>query len=725
MIAAVPLLREASEERPGRPAPTVEQLRARPQRRVPLAAMVGDLAPFPRGAYRGSGLELDRTATGVQAWDPDARHLMLFVVNGGAVDLLAETCQGTPGVRAEATLPADSTGSVVAIALAEPDDAALWRIFLGQRPEADPDDEKTDTHVHHFELALRPQREMPTLRLRSSPLPEAAPAVAVLLKRAVEAGQAGRERDAIGLFAAVRRLGFDLDDSMGRVRGGIGLGIALFSLGYVDDATEVLTDTVTGCELDAHRAGQVCRSLAWQALLGNRLAEGERWAEDADRAQAGSPWHIPILRHIAILREDWQELVRLDLADPLDSDEGVTHMRAYQMAIAYCQLELPDRAVERIAGLTETGQLEIRSWRLAAEAWVERSQVGNWSATLGQAVRQLLVGTPRGGISLWEAAPLLLLATGCAAEAPGIAADVLRAMFLCASGPADVPLLALAATVHDVLAAYPDGSLARLPMDRACVLSQVSRLRQQVVMHMAFEADVEPLLALLFPHGRPGRGLVVASDGMLAGLPWPVLLATDEEGVPPVTEVLGRGASQSRPASSLRVASLADPHGDLPLAGLECSDLKVDVLLRRGEVTSAALGGLGETGLIHLGVHVQRARGLPELLLADGPMGAAAIADLALAGDPVVILAACGSAEQPRSEGVERSLADAFLRAGASAVVATRWPLTDSEAHEVFRPLLAMWPFSRAEDAVAEVTTALRSARRPPRVWASLAVYRA
>jgi CHAT domain-containing protein len=184
-------------------------------------------------------------------------------------------------------------------------------------------------------------------------------------------------------------------------------------------------------------------------------------------------------------------------------------------------------------------------------------------------------------------------------------------------------------------------------------------------------------------------------------------------------------APMPRTPGSVRVATFANSLGDLPLSGLECTCLEAELRLRGDDVTVTALKNLGEFGLVHLGVHVQRERGVPELVLADGVMSAAAIADLRLLGDPVVLLAGCGSADQARGEGVERSLSDAFLRAGASAVVATRWSLTDREAHDVFQPLLALWPFANAERAVARIATALRRAGQPPRVWASLAVYRA
>lgn len=725
MIAAVPLLREASEERPSRPAPTVEELRARPRRRVPLAAMVSELAPFPRGAYRGSGLELDRTATGVQAWDPDARHLMLFAVNGGAVDLLAETCQGTPGVRAEATLPADSTGSVVAIALAEPDDPALWRIFLGQRSGADLDGEQNDTHVHHSELGLRPQREMPTLRLRSSPLPDPAPAIAVLLKQAVDAGEAGREREAMATFTEVRRLGFELGDPMGTARGGIGLGIALFSLGYAEDATEVLTSTITDCELDAHRGGQVCRSLAWQALLGSRLAEGEAWARRSEEVQPGSPWIAAIWRHIAFLRADWVELVRLCLESPPEVRDVTAQMRLYQLAIAYSQLGRPAEAREQIADLTEMGELELRVWRLVALACTYRAETGAWAESIESALLGLLAETPRGQISVWEAAPLTFLAMTCERDAPQASAQVLQARFFAGAARNEAPLFAATATANEVLTVRPDGGFSRLAISREEVVATVAQLRRSVILDEPSSSSATALRRLLLPSGHSGARLIVASDGLLAGIPWPWVLAAESGSIPIVTESLGRGAGVFQVPASTRLASLADPLGDLPLARLECCGLGAEVLLRGSEVTSTALDDLGEVGLLHLGVHVQRKQGMPEFVLADGPMSVIAVGNLKLIGDPIVVLAGCGSASQPRQEGVERSLADAFLRAGASVVVATRWPLSDKEAHEVFRPLLALWPFSLAERAVATVTTALRLAGHPPRVWASLAVYRA
>ncbi len=702
---------------------TVEELRRRPVPPAPRADVVaGDCPRFSRRTYRraGGGLELEITGNAAHAWDPDARHLMLFSTGPDEVRLLAQAVHPDPGVRVEATLPLERGGRVVALSLAGESDSGLWELWLAHHGWAEP--LRAGRRLRAATLSFQPSTASTPLRLLSSPLPPAGPEIARLLAEAVALGQSGRERDAAVPFAAARALGFRDGDAMGKARGGIGLGIALFSIGYGADATAVLTEVLSDCELDAHRAGQAFRSLAWQAFLCGDLASGERRAAQAEEVQPGSPWAGALLRHAAILREDWAGLLHLDLADPPDAN-GLDEMRAYQMAIAHSLLRQPRAAGERIAGLGEAATLEVRLWRFVALACLSRAETGAWPA-LGKPISALLSETQRGAITVWEAAPLALLFTACRAEVPGAVTELIHTRFL--HGDAADRALCVAAGADGVFSLVPRRPLRRLPVDRTSLVEACGRLRRGAILGENVAANLVELSGWLFPAGPPTGELVIASDGCLAGVPWPLLLASDD-GVPPVTEALGRGACARRVPASARIVTLADPLGDLHLARA-MKKRPGDLSLVGDAATSLALreiGEAGDVGLFHLAVHVERERGAPELLLADGPLGAAAVAGLRLIGEPVVLIAACGSAAQWSAGGAERSLADAFLRAGASAVVATRWPLTDLEARDVSRPLLARWPFGSAERAAADTATTLRRAGEPARIWASLAVYRA
>ncbi len=107
----------------------------------------------------------------------------------------------------------------------------------------------------------------------------------------------------------------------------------------------------------------------------------------------------------------------------------------------------------------------------------------------------------------------------------------------------------------------------------------------------------------------------------------------------------------------------------------------------------------------------------------DGLLTPAEIATLDLSGR-LVVLSACRTAagEAIGGEG-PLSLARAFLRAGAAAVVASRWPLRDDEAAKFFDA------FHRAGGQGATVAAAARVARRarfeagsPAALWAGVAV---
>lgn len=719
MVQVVRLLRRRERARTLPPAPKVEELLRRPRRSVPPAdALAGTSTPFPDASYRrtGAALELAAAPGGVRAWDPDARHIMVFHACTDRIELLGEELSGDPGVGVNVRLPSERTGKLVAVSLVQPGDAGVWELWLSLRRWDTPFE--PSTRVRAASMDLRPPTALLPVRLCADPLPEAGPAVAALLAEGAALGQAGRDKDGIAKFAAARDLGHQLGDAMGMVRGAIGLGATLLGAGYSDDALEVLSDAIAECEMDAHRAGQACAAMAWRALFAGDPAEGLRWVDHAARVRPDSGWLAQPRRHAAFLSRDWAEFLRQDAADPIDPAESATWIRACRAAVALSQLGRPGEARLRLAGVHDGATLEIRIWRIVAEACIFRAESGTWSPDLCSIVSDALTGRARGALDRWESVPLAFLAEACVQDAPLLAGALLRARFL--AEPCSGAALVVAG--GDALFATGPAGASQLAVDRAPLLALVTQLREGAMLRRDVRTDAATLAGVLFPGGAPHRGLVVASDGALAGVPWPLLLTLGGSDVPPVTEALGRGAAVPTLPGSWVFASVADPLGDLPLSAIEGAG--ANVVLRRGEATRAGLLGLGECGLLHIGAHVHRHRGVPEIVLADGPFGAASAGALCLRGGPVVALAGCGSADEARASGVERSLAEVFLRAGASAVVATRWTLSDAEAHDVFGPLLALWPFSSAEQAAAHVATTLRRAGHPARVWACLAVYR-
>ncbi|MAE44329.1 MAG: hypothetical protein CMF63_04985, partial [Magnetovibrio sp.] len=75
------------------------------------------------------------------------------------------------------------------------------------------------------------------------------------------------------------------------------------------------------------------------------------------------------------------------------------------------------------------------------------------------------------------------------------------------------------------------------------------------------------------------------------------------------------------------------------------------------------------------------------------------------------------TAAQGQERGIERSLAGAFLKSGASAVVSTHWPVRDREFQGFVEALVDRWPFPDPALAVARVCRRLRRQGAPPRVW--------
>lgn len=126
---------------------------------------------------------------------------------------------------------------------------------------------------------------------------------------------------------------------------------------------------------------------------------------------------------------------------------------------------------------------------------------------------------------------------------------------------------------------------------------------------------------------------------------------------------------------------------------------------------------------MHLGVHGARRGGIPELQFADGPLTPVDVESLALRSHPVILLSGCATAQRSGGTGVEQSFASSFLRAGASAVICTRWPVADDEMAEFTQRLVARWPFTDALTAVAAVCADLVSAGHVREICTSIVIY--
>lgn len=255
--------------------------------------------------------------------------------------------------------------------------------------------------------------------------------------------------------------------------------------------------------------------------------------------------------------------------------------------------------------------------------------------------------------------------------------------------------------------------------------------------------------------------LTIVSDGILHRLPFeslPGVAPTETLGerfqisvVPSATIWLRLRSAQSIDAAAATLV-LADPElphgmaiGDAPLDPLPGARTEAAAIARILRLDAAAVrqgsaaseSAVKDTsgrryGLLHLAAHARADGVFPErsaVFLAagsgreDGWLQPHEIAALDLRGS-LVVLSACDSANGALLSGEgPLSLARAFFAAGASVVVATRWPLRDADA------AFLMEGFYRELATGASVSRALQRARaeairagRPAALWAGVAV---
>ncbi|MFG0316306.1 MAG: CHAT domain-containing protein, partial [Planctomycetota bacterium JB042] len=208
-------------------------------------------------------------------------------------------------------------------------------------------------------------------------------------------------------------------------------------------------------------------------------------------------------------------------------------------------------------------------------------------------------------------------------------------------------------------------------------------------------AAVLVALARRPPRAAPGDVLMLVDPGDLDGLP--ALPGTREEAV----SVVGALASAELAA---RVAAALD-------ADVDVSFDVPPVVLHAGRRVTAGRFGDDATRFawLHLAMHGvvdERVAARTGLVLADGTFGLDRVARLRLDAD-LVVLSACETAggRVVRGEGA-RSLARSFLVAGARAVVANRWAVSDRSSAEIMRSFYA------AIAAGARPAAALRAAQR-------------
>jgi tetratricopeptide (TPR) repeat protein len=216
--------------------------------------------------------------------------------------------------------------------------------------------------------------------------------------------------------------------------------------------------------------------------------------------------------------------------------------------------------------------------------------------------------------------------------------------------------------------------------------------------------------------GATGRLRRVPFAGLTyQGRPWIALRPLAR-----VPALLGEPSADPGPPGPPVVAG--DPHGNLPHADEEVRAVAAQLgtaALRRSEVTREAVLSARGRRVLHLAAHAELSLEGGRLMLADGPLGAAEI----VRHRPharVVVLATCASNVGRDAAGAD-SLANAFLRAGSGAVLATLRSVPDEAAREL---VLAFYAHGGAQDPVRALARAQAQLvpTMPVSVWSAFVV---
>ena len=700
------------------PRPNLTALRARTSARsVPtLGVLFSHLPRFP-ASFRGA-LELQRTTLGVRAWDPEAAFLSVFAVPGARLPRLVDDASNPAGgVRLEVSLPIDDETRVVALsALQEIDSGTVETWLQLRRGRYDPVDvHGWDGRIRMAHLVLHPPTHVARIRLRNEPLEEALPEVQEWLSRAARAGRAGRIGEAAAAYQQAVVQAQAVDDAAGEIKSSIGLAKALAGLGFAADAQRVLEELVARREMDHQSARWIGDLQARAALASGEVSEARAWVNEVRDIGVGGLEALRVLEAIVAGAEDRHleaccALAEIKVAKMPRPETGLRYValeRAWHLAYTgradagwetLLRAKIPEAHIEH-------GLMALRA--RAALLQADRRRVP-WDELVERA-GELIARQTGWVLPPWNARLLMDLVVAAIADGAAAAAwRLLRLRFLHPTA-GGARALCVAAVPAGLLIADDAPPLRRLPTTGRQLRAWSMRSREPI---QAGERVRLPLT--LRPRGEPGP-LLVASDGCLDGAPLEALL---EHTWAPRWLAGTRSAEVLSPEVAT-FASLADVRGDLPLAAREVLPDEAAIHLRGADVTKAALQALPPVGLLHLGVHARRAQGVPVLEMADGPLAPAEIAELPLRGRPLVLLAGCATAVGPVHQGVERSLAAAFRQAGASAVIATRWPLADAHAYRFVRALVARWPAEDPAALVAEIRGQLQAEGAPPALWAA------
>jgi CHAT domain-containing protein len=324
--------------------------------------------------------------------------------------------------------------------------------------------------------------------------------------------------------------------------------------------------------------------------------------------------------------------------------------------------------------------------------------------------------------------------------------------------PADTALIVFSAPMDTALHVFVLTRSAervyRSPLPPREVWNLVRRFRATMDTHGQAPADLEvlerlyaALIAPIEPAIENTSRLLVLPTRSLHYVPVQALVRRTPRGSRFLVEdkeiVYFAPANQDerRAVTPIRVTALANPTGDLPSTETEAQQIKnvlPNTVVHTGDAaTKRALGDAVEqrSTVLHLAAHgylIPHAPTMSYLAMAgpsleDRRLTVSEIRGLPLDGVRLITLSACDAAmAQADPRGVElATMSDAFMTAGASAVVGTLWKVPDDE-----RTVGLMTRFYRALASGMCEAAALRTAQieslaaaSNPYGWASFVLF--